>query len=53
MAAAYWLAHGTNAFFPINNGGELAVLYCFVFLYISARGSGPWALEVTAERMGQ
>jgi len=49
MAAAYWLAHGTNSFFPINNGGELAVLYCFVFLYISARGSGPWALEATAE----
>ena len=53
MAAAYWLAHGTDAFFPINNGGELAALYCFVFLYISARGSGPWALEGGADWAGK
>ena len=48
MAAAYWIAHGLKDFFPINNGGELAVLYCFVFLYISARGSGPWAVDGVA-----
>ena len=41
MAAAYWIAHGTQAFLPIQNQGELAVLYCFVFLYIAAKGSGP------------
>lgn len=45
MAAAYWMAHGTNALFPINNGGELAALYCFVFLYISAKGAGIWSVE--------
>ena len=38
MAAAYWIAHGTKALFPIQNGGELAALYCFVFLYIAAKG---------------
>ena len=45
MAAAYWMAHGMNAFFPIQNGGELAVLYCFVFLFISAQGSGIWSVD--------
>lgn len=40
MAAAYWIAHGTKALFPLVNGGELAALYCFVFLFISAQGSG-------------
>jgi putative oxidoreductase len=45
MAFAYWMAHGTKALLPILNHGELAVLYCFVFLYISARGSGIWAVQ--------
>ena len=45
MAAAYWMAHGTNDFFPILNRGELAALYCFVFLYISAKGSGIWSVD--------
>ncbi|MDX1480907.1 MAG: DoxX family protein [Woeseiaceae bacterium] len=45
MAAAYWMAHGMNALLPIQNGGELAALYCFVFLYISARGSGIWSVD--------
>ena len=40
MAAAYWLAHGTKAFLPMVNQGELAVLYCFVFLFIAAHGPG-------------
>ena len=44
MAAAYWMAHGTNDFFPILNRGELAVLYCFVFLYISSKGDGMWSV---------
>ena len=47
MAAAYWMAHGTKALFPLQNGGELAVLYCFVFLFISARGSGIWSVDDT------
>lgn len=44
MAAAYWMAHGTNDFFPILNRGELAALYCFVFLYISTKGDGIWSV---------
>jgi len=45
MAAAYWMAHGTKALLPIQNGGEPAVLYCFVFLYIATRGSGIWSVD--------
>lgn len=44
MAAAYWMAHGTNEFLPILNRGELAALYCFVFLYISTKGDGMWSV---------
>lgn len=47
MAVAYWIAHGTKALFPIANGGELAALYCFLFLYIAARGPGIWSLDGT------
>lgn len=45
MAAAYWMVHGLQGLFPIQNGGELAALYCFVFLYIAARGSGIWSVD--------
>jgi putative oxidoreductase len=45
MAAAYWLAHGINAPLPISNGGELAAIYCFVFLFISAQGAGIWSVD--------
>ena len=45
MAAAYWMAHGFRALFPIQNGGELAALYCFVFLFIAAYGSGIWSVD--------
>jgi putative oxidoreductase len=46
MAAAYFIAHFSfGAFLPIVNRGELAVLYCFVFLYIASRGSGVWSVE--------
>lgn len=45
MAVAYWMAHGMNALFPIANGGELAALYCFIFLYIAARGAGIWSVD--------
>lgn len=45
MAAAYWMAHGTKALFPVQNGGELAVVYCFTFLYIAARGAGIWSVD--------
>jgi putative oxidoreductase len=45
MAAAYWMAHGTNALLPIMNQGEPAALYCFVFLFIAARGAGRWSVD--------
>jgi putative oxidoreductase len=45
MAVAYWLAHGTQTFLPFLNGGELAVLYCFVFLFIAAHGAGIWSID--------
>jgi putative oxidoreductase len=45
MAVAYWLAHGTQALFPLLNGGELAALYCFAFLFIAARGAGIWSVD--------
>ena len=44
-AAAYWMAHGTKAFFPILNGGELVAIFCFAFLYIASRGTGIWGLS--------
>jgi len=44
-AAAYFIAHATKGFFPILNGGELAALYCFVFLFLAAAGGGPWSLD--------
>jgi len=45
MAVAYWLAHGRSELFPLLNQGELAALYCFVFLYISAHGGGMWSID--------
>ncbi len=51
MAAAYWMVHGSQMFsqgikfFPLVNEGELAALYCFVFLFISARGPGIWSVD--------
>ena len=50
MAAAYWIGHGTKAFFPLVNKGELAVLYCFVFLYISANGPGIWSVDAARKK---
>lgn len=48
MAVAYWLAHGMRDVFPLVNGGELAVLYCFVFLFIACRGPGIWSVDRTS-----
>jgi putative oxidoreductase len=44
-AVAYFYAHAGRGFFPILNGGELAVLYSFVFLYLAAAGGGPWSVD--------
>ena len=45
MAFAYFIAHAPQGFWPIVNRGELAALYCFVFLYLAAAGGGPWSLD--------
>ncbi len=45
MAVAYFMAHQPSGILPIQNGGELAVLYCFIFLFIAARGSGALSLD--------
>lgn len=50
MASAYWIAHGTNALLPIVNNGELAALYCFVFLFISSQGSGVFSVDAVIHR---
>ncbi|MCW8087644.1 DoxX family protein [Sabulicella glaciei] len=50
MAFAYFLGHAPRGFLPILNGGNLAILFCFVFLYLSAAGGGPLSLDATARR---
>ncbi len=45
MAFAYFIAHAQIGFLPIQNRGELAVVYCFLFLYLSAAGGGEWSLD--------
>jgi putative oxidoreductase len=45
MAAAYFKQHAPGGFWPTLNGGELAALYCFVFLYLAFAGPGPWSLD--------
>jgi putative oxidoreductase len=45
MAVAYFMAHASGGFWPLVNHGEAAVLYCFAFLYMAARGSGPLSLD--------
>ena len=45
MAVAYFQAHAPRGFWPVVNQGELAALYCFVFLYFSAVGSGKWSID--------
>jgi putative oxidoreductase len=45
MAVAYFMAHFPRSFFPLVNGGDAAVLYCFVFFYIFFSGGGPWSLD--------
>jgi putative oxidoreductase len=50
MAVAYWMAHAPRDFFPVNNMGDAAILYCFVFLYLAAAGPGPWSLDARRGR---
>jgi putative oxidoreductase len=48
MAFAYFLGHAGRGFFPILNGGTLAIMFCFTFLYLSAAGPGPWSVDAAA-----
>src|SRR5262245_38311998 len=45
MAVAYFIAHASRGFFPLLNAGELAIIYCFVFLYLAVAGGGVWSLD--------
>lgn len=44
-AAAYFIGHAPESFYPVINGGDAAILYCFVFLYLVFAGPGPWSLD--------
>ncbi|OGC78690.1 MAG: DoxX family protein [candidate division Zixibacteria bacterium RBG_16_50_21] len=50
MAVAYFQFHQPNGFWPIQNQGVPAVLFCFIFLYMSARGAGDWSLDSLIRR---
>jgi putative oxidoreductase len=45
MAVAYWMAHAPQSAFPVQNGGDAPILFCFVFLYLVAAGPGAWSIE--------
>ena len=51
-AVAYFTAHAPRSFFPLLNGGELAALYSFVFLYLASAGGGPWSADAIWRRCG-
>lgn len=50
MAVAYWIAHAPQSMFPVLNGGDAAILFCFVFLYIFFAGPGPWSIDEWLKR---
>ena len=50
MTVAYFMVHAPDGFWPIVNKGELAVLYCFVFLFIASKGSGSWSIDAIVRK---
>lgn len=50
MAIAYWIAHAPQSVFPVNNGGDAAILYCFLFLFLVFAGPGPWSIDALRHR---
>ena len=52
MAVAYFMAHFPKSFYPVVNGGDLAVLYCFVFFFIFFAGGGPWSVDAMLRKRG-
>ena len=53
MAFAYFMGHAPRNFYPVLNGGDASILYCFVFLYLAAAGPGPWSLDAILKRDGK
>ncbi len=47
MAVAYFMVHAPRSFYPVVNQGDAAILFCFIFLYISAAGPGPWSVDAS------
>ncbi|GHA12668.1 hypothetical protein GCM10007989_03950 [Devosia pacifica] len=45
MAVAYWMVHAPGSLYPVNNQGDAAILFCFVFLYLVFSGPGAWSLD--------
>ena len=52
MAVAYFMGHAPRGFFPVNNGGDAAILYCFVFLYLTVAGAGAWSIDAMRRGAG-
>jgi putative oxidoreductase len=52
MAFAYWIGHAPRGFYPSVNGGNLSIMYCFVFLYLVFAGGGPWSVDEALRRRG-
>ena len=50
MAVAYFMAHGSQGFWPALNGGEAAILFCFIFLYLVFAGPGAWSLDALVRK---
>jgi putative oxidoreductase len=50
MAFAYFIAHAPKSFFPLINGGTLAIAFCFTCLYLATAGAGPWSIDATMKR---
>ena len=50
MAVAYFMSHAPRGFFPLLNGGDGAILYCFIFLAMIAAGGGPWSADALRRR---
>lgn len=50
MAVAYFMVHAPRSFYPLLNGGSLAIMYCFACLYLSTAGGGPWSVDATMKR---
>ena len=51
MAVAYFMVHAPKGFYPLVNGGTLAIAYCFACLYLATAGAGPWSLDAAMKRL--